>query len=485
MKKITLTLCLLLVSYIVFAGKLVLIPVSETHNLEYLFKDKNLKIHYYCDTYVVATAHVVHYNNAVVLDENAFADLSSYAIVHGYEHNKTMIAVRDVEARLPIKSSIYPVITEPDEDVLDYISQVSAGRMMADIQTLQDFVTRDCQHPNIINSRNWIKEQFDALNVEVALHNFPYYNNDNVIAIQYGTEFPDEYVVCGGHYDSKSWFPNNIEIAPGADDNASGTAGILETARILSQYKFKRSIIYCAFSAEEYGLFGSGYYAEQCATQSMNIVGYFNLDMTGYFPPENDIIHIDLVHFISSQPLADYYFNICEVYFPELSVESYYPQYGSSDYASFNNMGYMAIFPHEDYNGYNPYIHSPDDIIGIGVNDPELAALFTKTNVASVATLAVPDHINSITALNPKFRIYPNPTTGELIISPAGGELRGWNNGEWAIDNIEILDVYGRKQSSNHQITLSSNHKINISHLPAGIYIIKIANEFAGKFIKQ
>jgi PKD repeat protein len=119
----------------------------------------------------------------------------------------------------------------------------------------------------------------------------------------------------------------------------------------------------------------------------MNILGYFNLDMTGYLAPGYEF-RMDLVHYASSQPLANYYFNICDVYFPEIPVESYYPQSGSSDYASFNNFGYMAIHPHEDYNTYNPYIHSPADTINLSVNNPEQCRVFTQINLASIATLA-------------------------------------------------------------------------------------------------
>jgi hypothetical protein len=68
----------------------------------------------------------------------------------------------------------------------------------------------------------------------------------------------------------------------------------------------------------------------------------------------------------------------------------------------------------------------------------------------------------------------PNPTTGELTI----------NNEQLTINNIEIYDVYGKKLSSNHLITSSSNHHINISHLQSGIYFVKIITE-AGEIIKK
>ena len=78
--------------------------------------------------------------------------------------------------------------------------------------------------------------------------------------------------------------------------------------------------------------------------------------------------------------------------------------------------------------------------------------------------------------------LVPNPTTGELRISPAGGGLRGWNNGELRIEKVEIFDVYGRKL--NHLITSSSNHLINISQLPAGVYFVKVVTE-QGEVMKK
>jgi len=81
------------------------------------------------------------------------------------------------------------------------------------------------------------------------------------------------------------------------------------------------------------------------------------------------------------------------------------------------------------------------------------------------------------------FTLYPNPTTGELRISPAGGG-RGWNNGQLTIENVEVFDIYGRNVSSHHLIISSSNQLINISHLSAGIYFVKIRTE-AGEVVRK
>jgi len=443
-KNFILTFCLLLVCFVSFAGKLVLINVNEVNNLETLFKNNELKIHYYCDDYVIATTENITDEGAVILDDHAFTEGKQYVVVYCNETDKSdylkqmnhsakwlysgnnflimqilsndfkpykndgMIAIRDMQARLPKSVIAYPVITETDEEVFDYISQVSIDNMMADIQTLQDFETRNCLHPNIDIARDWIKAKYESFGLEVSLHHFNFNISNNVldgynvIAIQRGTEFPDEYVVCGAHYDSFTF--ESLDIAPGADDNATGTAGILETARILSQYDFKRSIIYCSFSAEEYGLLGSNYYAEQCASQGMNIVGYFNLDMTGYLT-EGDDIHLFLIYTNLASSLANYFVNVSDVYFPEVPVERYL-NHPYSDHASFNNVGYQGIWWFEDIFCICPYIHHIPggsgcrnhctgdipclgDIIGPGVNNPEQVKIFTQINVACVTTLAM------------------------------------------------------------------------------------------------
>jgi len=127
------------------------------------------------------------------------------------------------------------------------------------------------------------------------------------LAVQWGTRTPEEFVICGAHYDSYAWDgydPDTIR-SPGADDNASGVSGILETARLLSHHTFDRTIIYANWCAEECGLLGSAAYAEDCAAQNMDIVGYFNLDMTGYLEEGSDI-HVHLMYTTQDSLIADF-----------------------------------------------------------------------------------------------------------------------------------------------------------------------------------
>lgn len=128
-------------------------------------------------------------------------------------------------------------------------------------------------------ARQFLFDSYQAFGLDVRLHPFTYNSNTyyNVVAVLPGLVSPAEQVIMCAHYDSV----NN----PGADDNASGTAAVLETARILSNYRFEKTIIFIAFDREEQGLVGSTAYANQYRND--NILGVVNLDMVAYNPSGN------------------------------------------------------------------------------------------------------------------------------------------------------------------------------------------------------
>ena len=123
----------------------------------------------------------------------------------------------------------------------------------------------------------------------------------------------------------------------------------------LSEYTFECSIIYCAFSAEEIGLVGSEAYASFCAEMGYDIVAYFNNDMNGYLHPGNEI-HVDLIYPDNVETLGEYYKNVAGIYFPEMEVRHIEFTKGDSDHTSFNNNGFMGIYPFEDKDYDQPYV---------------------------------------------------------------------------------------------------------------------------------
>jgi len=196
--------------------------------------------------------------------------------------------------------------TAPPSEVLaihDIVADVSAERIESDIQTLVDFGTRhtlsetQSETRGIGAARRWIFEEFERISADCGGCLEVIYVSDtisgetripeptevvSVLAIQRGTLDPDRYVMMAGDIDSRVTDPlNGTSDSPGANDNASGVAGVIETARVLSQREFAGSIIYAALSGEEQGLFGGQIVAAHALEQGWRIKAVLNNDMIG------------------------------------------------------------------------------------------------------------------------------------------------------------------------------------------------------------
>lgn len=427
MKKTLTLLALLLIATIGFAQSFVMINTDNQQETENLFNNKNLKIHYFNDNFVLATATIVD-ESMNVLDNNAFANTDAYYIVYcGKENqenyisttknarvlfkndnivifdkavepykNDGMIAVFNKEAKMAVAHRDFPVITVENPIIREMMNQVSMDSLEATVQHLQDYQNRMWNSQNAFDASDWIAARMAALGLEVEQQ--PFYASTwtgsgqaapNVIGIQRGTLYPDVYVVCGSHFDSFSYEAMyGGGTCPGADDNATGVASVLESARIMTQYEFEYSIVYCAFGCEEMGLYGSEAYASRCQQEGMEILGYFNNDMNGYL--YGDVIHIDCIYPNSVAPIGDYYMNVGSVYFPELPIRHVNFSEGDSDHTSFNNHGYMGIYPFEDYQHYSPNIHTPNDLIGPSVTSFEMSQQYCRMNIGCLSEIANP-----------------------------------------------------------------------------------------------
>ena len=196
-------------------------------------------------------------------------------------------------------------VTPPAEQAVlhDIVKSVSPARIENDIETLVGFGTRHTlsetksDRRGIGAARRWIKEEFERISadcggcLEVSFQSQVIKGETripdpvevvSVIAIQRGTTDPNRYVVMSGDIDSRVTDVMDAEAdSPGANDNASGVAGTLEAARVLSKYKFQSSIIYAALAGEEQGLFGGKIMAEQAVKDGWRIVAVLNNDMIG------------------------------------------------------------------------------------------------------------------------------------------------------------------------------------------------------------
>ena len=368
----------------------------------------------------------------------------------------------------------YPVITSENPEIRALMDSVSVDSIKANIEHLCSYYNRRCDSRYIWEVQDWLTGRYEHFGVDtVMLHDFkihkegfPEETADNVIAVQWGTKTPQEFVVCGAHYDSwndDGTDPDTIR-SPGADDNASGVAGILETARILSNYTFDRTIIYANWCAEEIGLIGSAAYARDMAQQNMDIVGYFNLDMTGYLEEGTDI-HVHLMYTTQDSTIANYVFNFSHVYFPEMPIRQHWLAWGDSDYSSFNRNGYAAVHPFEDVHASSPFIHSRQDVLGLSVNNLDQSKRFTELNLGLVATLAGPNHDGITETETVKVALFPNPAHESVTILSDDSML-----------NIGIYNLLGQ-QIETLTLDGKNQYTLNTSRWGSGVYVVKIGTE--------
>lgn len=194
---------------------------------------------------------------------------------------------------------------QTDPRMYDIIGSVSEARIQQDITTLAGFGTRHTlsdtvsQTRGIGASRRWIKAEFEKISAACGGCLEVFYQRNlvkaaenqriprdvwvvNVVAIQRGKKHPGRYIMMSGDIDSRVSDVNDFTSdSPGANDNASGMAGTLEAARVLSKYSFDNSIVYAGLSGEEQGLFGGRGLAEYATENNWELIGVLNNDMIG------------------------------------------------------------------------------------------------------------------------------------------------------------------------------------------------------------
>jgi hypothetical protein len=228
----------------------------------------------------------------------------------------------------------------------------------------------------------YVGEYLAALGLDVEYHTWQAGRPPNVIGEMTSQTNPDEYVILCGHLDDMPSGP----VAPGADDNASGSVAVLMAANILSRYPWTCSLRFALWTGEEQGLLGSAAYAQRAYSRGENIQGVLNLDMiawnTGGSPPGIDL-HADESGVPASMQLAQLFSDVVTAYGLDLAPQIVPNGTGASDHASFWDYGYTAILGIEDFADFNPYYHSTNDLLAN--TDLNYHTAFVK---ASLATLA-------------------------------------------------------------------------------------------------
>ncbi len=246
-------------------------------------------------------------------------------------------------------------------DIATMVDSVSTTQLYNHVLDLQNYPGRDAMSAYCRQAGRYLADYFQGLGLAVEEDPFQgagLEDSFNIIATLPGRTQPESVIILSAHYDSINW---NGGLAPGADDNASGVAAVMEAARVMGPRPFEYTIRFICFSDEEYGLFGSQHYAVAARDRGDDIVAVINLDMIAYVAsaPED----LDLIANPDSAWLLDEYAATTALYtdLPLLALVDANMVY--SDHSPFWNQGYSALLGIEDEHPVNPNYHTANDTI--------------------------------------------------------------------------------------------------------------------------
>ncbi len=228
-------------------------------------------------------------------------------------------------------------------------------------------------------------EHLEALGLDVEYHQWGGVQYPNVIATRPGQSSPDDiYIICA-HLDDMPAGP----LAPGADDNASGSAAVLMVADILSQYDFGCTLKFALWTGEEQGLMGSRAWAEEAHNAGLNILGVLNMDMIAYDSDASPFVDLHARSYLpDSLAIADVFSSVVGLYdidlLPDLWIDDWHSNF--SDNKPFWDEGYAAILVIEDDDDFTPYYHTVGD--KLSTLNMEYFAEFVKASLGTFAHMS-------------------------------------------------------------------------------------------------
>ncbi|CAN5454314.1 M20/M25/M40 family metallo-hydrolase [soil metagenome] len=393
-----------------------------------------------------------------------------------------------------------------DARIHEIVGAVSAERLERDIRRLAAFGTRHTLADTLSATRGigaarrWLFAEFERISaacggcLEVSYVSdvvrggtHPRITNDvtivNVVAIQRGRSDPGRYVVIQGHYDSRaSDVMDATSEAPGANDNGSGTAAVLEAARVLSRYTFEGSIVYAALAGEEQGLFGGGILAEHALREGWQVEGVLNNDIVGNtrgmggqventtvrvfapgIPPDADEQELRRFLYsggeldVPSRQLGRYVVRTADRYLPTLDAQLIYrlDRFGrGSDHTPFFLRGMPAVRiteTYEDYTRQHQDLRVEDGIRYGDVPDAvdfDYTAKITGLNAAALASLswapASPDSVTIRGAVQPhttlRWEAVNAPNLAGYRIYWRAPDSPTWDHSRW-VGNVTEFTV--------------------------------------------
>lgn len=362
------------------------------------------------------------------------------------------------------------------DSLVNFVKQLSGEKTVV-INGITDTIkSRQYQQPGNEKAFQFMKQEFIRFGYQVDSFQFNL-TGKNLMAIKTGYKYPDRWFMLGAHYDN---WPLTT-VAPGADDNASGTATVMEAGRVFSNYTFPYTIVFVLWDEEEAGLLGSTAYVPVIGSNGETLMGYVNVDMLGWDSNNDSVADINV------RPVAYSYtlFNKAQfcntAYNIQLGLHTVDPGNGSTDHAPFWYNNHSAIGIDEEYdNDFNAYWHTPAD--SLGHFNLSFYQKCSKLAYATIAEFAL-DTVNTVgikeNSLATQFSLYPNPFTNQITIRSERTDER--------IERVALFDCTGRIVFEKQLDNLSTTVLVPET-LSEGVYFLKVftsESSFMKKIIRQ
>ncbi|MEQ8703987.1 MAG: M28 family peptidase [Phaeodactylibacter sp.] len=390
----------------------------------------------------------------------------------------------------------------------ELVAQVDSQMLRARMEHITGVRHYIANSGNLNRCRDTLEQAFLEYGLEAYRQNFPNIGTTahNIIGDHWGKTNSNNVIIIDGHYDT-------VSDSPGADDNASAIVGVLEAARILSAYHFRKSLRFIGFDFEETGLDGSIYYVDHLSNTE-TIEGVLNLEMIGYysdapnsqtfpqgfellFPEANAELEAEdgrgnfLIN-VGAGFGADLYqaFNeAAATYVPELRVIGLEianpllaPVLLRSDHAPFWNAEIPALMLTDGAEFRNPNYHEPSDTIG--TLNFTFIANNVKAAIATAATMAQPMHSGEAVASNLvitdashhhelpcSYFLSPNPA--QEVFTIRFGDCQPMQL------QIRLFDVKGQQIWQGQHDSTAGSLQVPVAHCVPGVYWLQLSDGHA------
>lgn len=370
-----------------------------------------------------------------------------------------LLSCSSLHAQHPI---VQHILTEIKLDSLvNFVEQLTGSKPVVVNGQSTTISSRQYQKPGNEIAFQFMKQELQRYGYAIDSFKFSS-GGKNLFAIKTGYEYPDRWLMLGAHYDNLPL----TTIAPGADDNASGCAAVLEAGRVLSNYDFPYSIVLALWDEEEPGLLGSTAQMHRIGSKGEKLAGYINLDMIAWDGNNDSVVDLHVKQINHSDALKNKAIYCNSVYDLQVTLNVVDPGFYYSDQFPFWENGHSAIAINENYlQDLNPHYHSASDVMSHFNMSYFLRC--AKLGIATLAELALDmeEDYGIIEDAYDLVKIYPNPFHEQLTFRTiTKNEL---------IQKIVLVDYTGQqlfeREYNNKSVVLTDQ-----DYLRNGVYLVTI-----------